>query len=48
LNEKNPFFIDGVTLHTSPTDRFPIRQELLGKYVNGLFVPYGFVIDARK
>jgi branched-chain amino acid transport system substrate-binding protein len=48
LNEKNPFFIDGVTLSTSPTDRFPIRQEQLGKYVNGLFVPYGFVIDARK
>ncbi|HTC29138.1 MAG TPA: ABC transporter substrate-binding protein [Candidatus Acidoferrum sp.] len=48
LNEKNPFFIDGVTLSTSPTDRFPIRQEQLGKYMNGLFVPYGFVIDARK
>lgn len=48
LNEKNPFFVPGVTLTTSPSDRFPIREEQLARFVSGSFVTYGFVIDARK
>jgi branched-chain amino acid transport system substrate-binding protein len=50
LNESNnPFLIAGVTVHTSPTDRFPIRQERLVKYdaQAGHFVGFGSVINAR-
>ena len=50
LNEtNNPFLIPGVTVHTSPTDRFPIRQERLAKYdpQAGHFVGFGSVINAR-
>jgi branched-chain amino acid transport system substrate-binding protein len=48
MNEKNPFLIEGILVQTSPSDRFPIRAEQLAHYSQGLFVPMGFVIDARK
>ncbi len=46
----NPFLIPGVTIATSPTDRFPIRQERLAKYdaQAGHFVGFGSVINARS
>jgi ABC-type branched-subunit amino acid transport system substrate-binding protein len=47
LKEKNPYFIPGVMLQISPNDRYPIRQEQLAYYREGLFVPIGFVIDAH-
>ena len=48
LNEKNPFLWPGVTLTTSPSDRFTIREEQLIRYTSGLWAPMGSVIDARK
>jgi branched-chain amino acid transport system substrate-binding protein len=48
LNEKNPFLWPGVTLTTSPSDRFPIREEQLIRYTSGNWVAFGPVIDARK
>jgi hypothetical protein len=48
LNEKNPFLWPGVELQTSPSDRFPIRAEQLIRWNNGLWDPFGSVIDARK
>jgi branched-chain amino acid transport system substrate-binding protein len=48
MNEKNPFLWPGVTLTTSPTDRFPIREEQLLKYTTTVFQPFGPIIDARK
>ena len=46
----NPFLISGITVQTSPTDRFPIRQERLAKYDSqaGHFVGFGSVINARN
>ncbi len=46
----NPFLIPGITLATSPGDRFPIRQERLAKYdaQAGHFVGFGTVINARN
>jgi branched-chain amino acid transport system substrate-binding protein len=46
----NPFLIPGVTIATSTTDRFPIRQERLAKYdaQAGHFVGFGTVINARN
>jgi branched-chain amino acid transport system substrate-binding protein len=45
----NPFLINGVTVQTSPNDRFPIRQERLAKYDSaaGHFIGFGTVINAR-
>jgi branched-chain amino acid transport system substrate-binding protein len=45
----NPFLIPGVSVQTSPTDRFPIRQQRLAKYdvQAGHFVGFGTVISAR-
>jgi branched-chain amino acid transport system substrate-binding protein len=45
----NPYLISGVTVQTTPNDRFPIRQERLVKYdpTAGHFVGFGTVINAR-
>jgi branched-chain amino acid transport system substrate-binding protein len=49
LNERdNPFVLPGVVVLTSPTDRFPIRQEQLLRYVGESWQPFGPVIDSRK
>jgi len=48
ISEKNPFLYSGVDVTTSPSDRFPIREEYLMKYDNGLWNPAGTVIDARR
>ena len=48
LNEKNPFLWPGVSVVTSPSDRFPIREEQLLRYTGGNWVAFGPVIDARK
>ncbi len=48
LNETdNPFLYPGVSVNTSPTDRFPIREEVLIRYDNGLWQPFGGLITAR-
>ena len=49
INERdNPFVLPGVVVLTSPTDRFPIRQEQLLRYVGESWQPFGPVIDSRK
>jgi branched-chain amino acid transport system substrate-binding protein len=49
LNEHdNPFLLPGVSLQTSPGDRFPIREEQLMRYAGTAWSPFGPVIDARK
>jgi branched-chain amino acid transport system substrate-binding protein len=48
MNEKNPFLWPGVELQTSPSDRFPIREEQLIRYNQGSWDPFGSVVDARR
>jgi len=49
LNEHdNPFLMPGLTLQTSPGDRFPIRAEQLARYTGSAWQPFGTIIDARK
>jgi ABC-type branched-subunit amino acid transport system substrate-binding protein len=48
MNEKNPFLWPGVTLTTSPSDHFPIREEQPIKYTGTGFQPFGSIVDARK
>lgn len=44
----NPFVWKGIVVETSPTDRFPIRQEVLARYLNGHWVAFGGLINARR
>jgi hypothetical protein len=40
MNETtNPFLVPGVTVHTTPTSRFPISHVLLQRWHKGHFVP---------
>jgi len=44
----NPFVWKGIVVETTPTDRFPIRQEILCRYLNGHWVSFGGLINARR
>jgi branched-chain amino acid transport system substrate-binding protein len=48
LNEaNNPFLIPGVTVHTSPTHRFPISAVQLQRWHAGHWVPFAGIQSAR-
>lgn len=48
LNESdNPFLYSGVKVSTTPTDRFPIREEVLIKYNAGAWKPISGLITNR-
>jgi branched-chain amino acid transport system substrate-binding protein len=40
---KNPFLYPGVKLQTTPTERYPIDQQILAQYKNGAWHPFGHV-----
>ena len=44
----NPFVYPGVVVQTSPSDRFPIRQEVLTQYDSGHWLASGSMISARR
>ncbi len=48
LNEKNPFLWPGVTVTTSPSDRYTIRELQPLRYHDNKWDAVGSVIDARK
>jgi branched-chain amino acid transport system substrate-binding protein len=41
LNVTNPFLFTGTKMVTTPTDRFPIKQQSLAQYKNGAWHPFG-------
>ena len=48
LDERNnPFLLPGITVRTSPTDRFPIEQARLQRWSNGRWVAFGPLRAAR-
>ncbi|MDX6579835.1 MAG: branched-chain amino acid transport system substrate-binding protein [Gaiellales bacterium] len=48
LNEaSNPFLVPGVTVHTTPTMRFPISAVQLQRWHQGHWVPFGGVQSAK-
>ncbi|MGE5689488.1 MAG: ABC transporter substrate-binding protein [Pseudomonadota bacterium] len=48
LNDRdNPFLLPGISVRTTPSDRFPIKQARLQRWTNGRWVVYGPVVDAR-
>ncbi len=44
----NPFVWKGIVVETTPTDRFPIRQMILMRYLNGHWVEFGSLINVRR
>ncbi len=40
-NVRNPFLYAGILENTSPTDHFPIEQQILQRWSNSHFVPFG-------
>jgi ABC-type branched-subunit amino acid transport system substrate-binding protein len=47
LNETNPFLLPGITVRTTPTDRYPIEQAQLYRYQGGVWRTVGPLIPAR-
>ncbi len=45
---KNPFLYPGITMTTTPTERFPIDQQILQKYGNGAWHPFGHVFAKAR
>jgi len=48
MNDKtNPFLLPGVVTKTGKNDYFPISQQRLLRWNNGLFTPFGSLVDTR-
>ena len=48
MNDKsNPFLLPGVVTKTGPNDYFPISQQKLQVFNNGLWQPKGDLVDTR-
>jgi branched-chain amino acid transport system substrate-binding protein len=48
LDTVNPFDYPGVKLHTTPTDHFPIDQQILEHWQNGAFHPFGHIFSNAR
>ena len=48
LNTVNPFNYPGVKLQTTPTERFPIDQQILEHWQNGAFHPFGHLFSKAR
>jgi branched-chain amino acid transport system substrate-binding protein len=48
LNAVNPFLYPGVKLVTTPTERFPIDQQILEHWQNGAFHPFGHIFSKAR
>jgi branched-chain amino acid transport system substrate-binding protein len=48
LNERNnPFVLPGISVKTTPTNRFPLAQAKLERYHNGRWVYFGSLVSVR-
>jgi branched-chain amino acid transport system substrate-binding protein len=48
LNERaNPFVLPGITIRTTPSNRFPIAQAKLERYHNGRWISFGPLVSIR-
>lgn len=48
LNLVNPFLYPGVKLQTTPTERFPIDQQILEQYKGTTWKPFGHVFSKAR
>ena len=48
LNERNnPFLLPGISVRTTPSERFPLAQAKLERYLNGRWVSFGPLVSVR-
>ena len=48
LNAVNPFLYTGTKMVTTPTERFPIDQQILAQYKNGAWHPFGHIFSNAR
>jgi len=48
LDVVNPFLYPGIRMVTTPTERFPIDQQILEQYKNGAWHPFGHVFSKAR
>jgi branched-chain amino acid transport system substrate-binding protein len=48
MKARNPFLYPGVTLSTTPTERFPIDQQTLQQYRNGAWHAFGHIFSKAR
>ena len=48
LNTKNPYLYPGVKMVTTPTERFPIDQQILEQFKNGAWHPFGHIFSKAR
>jgi branched-chain amino acid transport system substrate-binding protein len=48
MNWVNPFLYPGVKMVTTPTERFPIDQQILEQYKSGAYHPFGHVFSNAR
>jgi branched-chain amino acid transport system substrate-binding protein len=48
LNSANPFLYPGVRLVTTPTERYPIDQQILETYKSGAWHPFGHLFSNAR
>jgi len=48
LNVTNPFLYAGTKMVTTPTERFPIDQQILAQYQNGVWHPFGHIFSNAR
>jgi branched-chain amino acid transport system substrate-binding protein len=48
LHVKNPFLYPGLVMKTTPTEHFPIDQQILEQYKNGAWHPFGRVFSKAR
>jgi branched-chain amino acid transport system substrate-binding protein len=46
--DQNPFLYPGVKLKTTPSERYPIDQQILEQYKNGAWHPFGHVFGNAR
>jgi branched-chain amino acid transport system substrate-binding protein len=47
MNWVNPFLLNGIKVQTSPTDPFPVSQVKLIRFNNGIWTPFGSLLNGR-
>jgi branched-chain amino acid transport system substrate-binding protein len=48
MNWVNPFLYPGLKMVTTPTERFPIDQQILEQYSNGAWHPFGHIFSKAR
>jgi branched-chain amino acid transport system substrate-binding protein len=48
LDWKNPFLYPGVAMKTTPTERFPIDQQILEQYKGSGWQPFGHIFSKAR